>query len=151
MTDANIPRTGDEDMRARFEDLRAETRAPSFRAVLERAAIEARDRPALGLVRGDAVRSRRRVLEIGAWASAAIAATVAGLLLFDGDLVQSSSEDDRFAELVAAYSQDLSAGAWRSPTSSLLDVPGMELVRAVPSLGLPAIELDPTGATGAPR
>ena len=72
-------------------------------------------------------------------------------LLFDGDLVQSSSEDDRFAELVAAYSQDLSAAAWRSPTSSLLDVPGMELVRAVPSLGLPAIELDPTGATGAPR
>ena len=151
MTDANIPRTGDEDLRARFAELRAETSTPSFGAVLERATAEARERPALGVSRGGAVRSRRRVIEIGAWASAAIAATVAGLLLFEGDPVPPSSADDRFAELVAAYSQNVSAGGWRSPTSSLLDVPGMELVRAVPSLGLPAIELNPTSAAGTIR
>jgi hypothetical protein len=150
MTDAKLPRAGDEDLRARFEDLRAETRGPSFANVLERAAAEVREQPELGLVRGRSG-SRRRFAKVGAWASAAIAATVAGLLLLDGDLTTTASDDDRFAELVAAYSQDRATGAWRSPTSGLLDVPGMELVRGVPSLGLPAIELAPSGGTGATR
>jgi hypothetical protein len=150
MTDATLPPAGDEDLRARFENLRADTRSPPFATVLERAAAEVRAQPVLEVVQGRAG-SRRRVLEVGAWASAAIAATVAGLLLLDRGLTTTASEDDRFAELVAAYSQDRSTGAWRSPTSSLLDVPGMELVRSVPSLGLPAIEPAPSGAARAIR
>jgi hypothetical protein len=143
MTDAKPTHAGDEDLRARFDDLRAGTRTPTFASVLERAAAEAREQPALGVHGGSG--SRRRVLKVGVWASAAIAATLAGLLLFDRGATPGSSADDRFADLVAAYSQDMSAGAWRSPTSGLLDVPGMELVRGVPSLGLPAVGLDPAG------
>ena len=145
MTEPTRDRSGDEELRARFADLRDEVACstPSFAAMLERA--QARQQPELGVIDGGAARPRRRVLAVGAWASAAIAATVAGLLLFDGDLTTRSA-DDEFADLVAAYSQDMSAGAWRSPTSSLLDVPGMELVRGVPSLGLPAVGLDVAGA-----
>jgi hypothetical protein len=76
------------------------------------------------------------------WASAAVAAALAGVLLFD----RGPSEDEQFAELVAAYTADVSAGAWRSPTSGLLQVPGMELVRGVPSIGVPVPD-----APGAPR
>jgi hypothetical protein len=136
----------DDDLRARFGDLRAdaERRAPSFASVLERASADLRDQPALGVVRGGGLGARRRVVKVGAWASLAVAATVAGLLLLDGGALTGPSEDDQFAALVAAYS-DLSAGAFRSPTSSLLDVPGMELVRGMPSLGLPSLGLDPAG------
>jgi hypothetical protein len=151
MTDPKLTPAGDEDLRARFGELRAGTRSPSFESVLERAEAGAREQPALGIVQGGSG-SRRRLLRVGAWASAAIAATVAGLLLLDVDVTPGPSADEqfaelqfaelRFAELVAAYSQDMSAGAWRSPTSGLLDVPGMELVRGVPSLGLPAVGLD---------
>jgi hypothetical protein len=143
MTDAKPTHAGDEDLRARFDELRAEMRTPSFASVLERAAAEAREQPALDVVHGG-LGARRRVLKVGVWASAAIAATLAGLLLFDRGAAPGSA-DEQFAQLVAAYAQDMSAGAWRSPTSGLLDVPGMELVRGVPSLGLPAVGLDPAG------
>jgi hypothetical protein len=127
-------RPGDQDLRARFGELRAEVeggrRNPSFAAVLERASAEAAAQPALGVVRGGASGSRRRVVVAGAWASAALAATVAGLLLFD----RGPSEDEQFAELVASYSA-MSAGAMRSPTSGLLNVPGMDLVRGLPAIG----------------
>jgi hypothetical protein len=145
MTDPKLTPAGDEDLRARFGELRAGTRSPSFESVLERAVAVAREQPALAIAQGGSG-SRRRLLRVGAWASAAIAATVAGLLLLDVDVTPGSSADEQFAELVAAYSQDMSAGAWRSPTSGLLDVPGMELVRGVPSLGLPAVGLDAAGA-----
>jgi len=148
MTDAKPTHAGDADLRGRFDELRAETRAPSFQSVLERAAAEAREQPALGVVHGGSG-SRRHALKVGVWASAAIAATLAGLLLFDRGAVPGSSADEEFEELVAAYSQGMSAGAWQSPTSGLLDVPGMELVRGVPSLGLPSLGLDPAG--GGPR
>jgi hypothetical protein len=125
---------GDGDLRARFGELRAdaERRAPSFRAVMERAADQARAQPTLAVVSGGST-SRRRVLKIGAWVSAAVAAALAGVLLMD----RGPSEDEQFVELVAAYTADVSGGAWRSPTSGLLQVPGMDLVRAVPSIGLP--------------
>ena len=134
---------GDEDLRARFGELRAQAdrRAPSFGTIMERAAAEARAQPTLQVVRGGWI-SRRRVVRVGAWASAAVAAALAGVLLVD----RGPSEDEQFAELVASYTADLSAGAWRSPTSGLLQVPGMELVRGVPSIGVTAPD-----APGAPR
>ncbi|MGD8600465.1 MAG: hypothetical protein PVF19_03795, partial [Gemmatimonadota bacterium] len=54
-----------------------------------------------------------------------------------------SGEDD-FERLVAAYTSETAAGAWSSPTSSLLDVPGMDLMRSVPSIGEPLRGIDPS-------
>ncbi|MGE0158516.1 MAG: hypothetical protein AB7T31_03835 [Gemmatimonadales bacterium] len=137
-------RTGDDDLGTRFHELRAdnERAVPPFAGVLERAAADARAQPALGIVRGGG--SRRRVLKMGAWASAALAAAVAGILLVDRPTTSAPSADEQFAELVASYATDMSAGAWRSPTSSLLEVPGIELMRSVPSIGASA-------DVGAPR
>jgi hypothetical protein len=123
----------DADLRARFGELRARTRGPEFAAVLGRASEEARAQPALTVSSGRP--SRRRVIAAGAWASAAIAATVAGILLFDFSSLMGPSADEEFAELVAAYSANVAGGAWSSPTSGLLNVPGMELVRGMPSIG----------------
>jgi hypothetical protein len=132
-----VTRPDDEDLRVRFQELRGETRSPAFTAVLERAAAETEEQPLLGVVQGSGAASPRRVLR-----PVAVAATVAGLLLVDGGSMTGPTEDEEFAALVAAYS-NLSAGA--SPTSSLLEVPGMELVRGVPSLGIPSLGLDPSG------
>jgi hypothetical protein len=85
------------------------------------------------------VRTRRWVL-VGAWGSAALAATVAGLLLVE----RGPSPDEEFARLVASYSTGAAAGLWRSPTSGLLAVPGMELTRSVPSIGLTLPDFDPS-------
>ena len=130
-------REGDGDLRARFGELRAdaERRTPSFRAVMERAADQARAQPTLAVISGGST-SRRRALKVGAWASAAVAAALAGVLLVE----RGPSEDEQFVELVAAYTADVSGGAWRSPTSGLLQVPGIDLVRALPSIGLPVSE-----------
>ena len=118
----------DGDLRARFGELRG-LPSPSFAAVMQRASAEAEAQPALHVVSGRP--SRRRVITVGAWASAALAATVAGLLIFD----RGPNADEQFADLVAAYSTDMAAGAWQSPTTGLLNVPGMELTRAMPAIG----------------
>jgi hypothetical protein len=126
----------DENLRSRFHELRAaaerEGRAPEFGALLARARASSADRRALEVVEGGLVHSRRRVIRVGAWASAALAAPVAGVLLVD----RGPSPAEEFARLVADYASQTSAGAWRSPTSGLLEVPGMELVRSVPSIGV---------------
>jgi hypothetical protein len=144
MNEERMSGAGDEELRARFGELRAKAgrSTPPFAAMLERAATEAREQPTLTVVRGGG--SRRRALRVGAWASGAVAATVAGLLLFDGGSAPTASADEQFAELIASYASDMAAGAWRSPTSSLLDVPGIELMRSVPSIG-------PSSDAGAPR
>jgi hypothetical protein len=137
----------DDGLRERFRELRAESEragAPEFRDVIARAETLAADRPALEVIAGGASSSsRRRFVRVGTWASAALAATVAGLLLVDGG----PSDEEEFARLVAAYSTDLSGGAWRSPTSGLLEVPGIELVRSVPSIGTSVPSVDPNPAT----
>ncbi len=144
----------DDGLRDRFQELRAETAradgTPEFSALLARAEADATARPTFEVVAGGAW-SRRRVVRMGGWASAALAATVAGLLITN----RGPSEDEEFARLVAAYSADASAGAWQSPTSSLLEVPGIELVRSLPSIGTSARGLDPSTrpepATTGPR
>ena len=131
---------GDDGLRDRFQELRAETEqsggAPEFGALMARAAA----RPALEVIEGGLTWSRRRVVRVGGWASAALAATVAGLLLTS----RGPSEDDEFARLVAAYAADASAGVWQSPTSGLLEVPGIDLVRSLPSIGTSVRGLDPS-------
>jgi hypothetical protein len=132
----------DDGLRDAFRRLRAETegatRVPDFRAVLARAQATAVARPALEVVEGGGWRSRRRLVRMGGWATAALAASLAGLLLLE----RGPSGDDEFARLVASYSTAASGGAWQSPTSGLLAVPGMELTRSVPSIGAPLPGLD---------
>jgi hypothetical protein len=132
----------DDDLRERFQELRADTAGsggvPEFGVVMARAQEVAAARPVLEVVDGSSW-SRRRGLRIGGWASAALAATVAGVLLTN----RGPSEDEEFARLVAAYSADVSAGVWLSPTSGLLEVPGIDLVRSLPSIGTSVRGLDP--------
>jgi hypothetical protein len=139
----------DDGLRERFQELRGESARqgglPDFDAMIARARAEATGRPTLGLLGGAAWRrggpatDYRRLARAGAWASFAVAATVAGLLLTDR-----RPREAEFERLVAAYATDASAGAWRSPTASLLAVPGMELTRSMPSIGGPVRGLDPS-------
>jgi hypothetical protein len=115
---------------------------PDFRAMLEKAKADAVARPELQVVHGgqsDSRAPRRRLVWIGGWATAAVAATLAGVLL-TGDR---SDADMEFERLVAAYSADVSSGALRSPTSGLLNVLGMNLTRSVPLIGASIRSLDP--------
>jgi hypothetical protein len=68
-----------------------------------------------------------------------VAAAVAGLMLVD----RGPSPDEQFERLVATYSSEAGT-AWQSPTSGLLNVPGMELTRSVPSIGGPVRGIDPS-------
>lgn len=129
-----------------FQRLRRETeasgRAPDFVAMMERARREAAAAPQPGPhVRGTTAGARRRsrALVVGGWASAALAAAIAAVIL----VPDRPDADAEFASLVAAYSSDATTGAWRSPTSALLDVPGMSLTRSVPSFGGTLRGLDP--------
>ncbi len=136
----------DDGLKEEFGRLRSETegspRVPDFGTMLEKAKADAVARPELQVLQGgqsDAGPHRRRVMLIGGWASAAVAAAMAGVLLMGGR----SDADREFERLVASYSADVSSGAWRSPTSGLLNVPGMGLTRSVPSLGSAIRGLDP--------
>jgi len=145
----------DDRLRERFLRLRAETeepgRVPDFQAMLDRARKDAADRPALQVTDGNRRRdprwsARRRLVRAGAWASAALAATIAGILLTRGR----TGGEENFERLVAAYQSDAVSGAWKSPTSGLLDVPGIEVIRSLPSIGGPAVGLDPDREPDAP-
>jgi len=109
---------------------------PEFEAMMVRAHHEAEGRPALELADGGAGASdsergaRRRLTRVGGWMSLAAAAAAAGLL-FVGP--PTSDADAEFQNLVVAFSTDGASGAWRSPTSSLLNLPGLDL-GAVPSV-----------------
>ena len=143
----------DDRLKEEFEGLRAETRrsrsVPDFASMMAEAKrqaqeVPAQEVPALEVVAGGAgesrARPRRRFVRVGAWATAAVAAAVATLILVD----RGPSGDDDFERLVAAYTSETVEGAWSSPTSSLLDVPGMDLMRSVPSIGMPLRGIDPS-------
>lgn len=149
----------DDRLEEEFGRLRSETegsaRVPDFGAMLEKAKADAAERPDLQVIQGgqadagqpDAGSRRRRVLQIGGWASAAVAAAVAGVLLMGGP----SDADREFERLVASYTTDLSAGAWSSPTAALMNVPGMNLTRSVPSFGTTIRGLDPSQRPNVPE
>ena len=143
----------DDRLREEFGRLRSETEAsariPDFGAMLEEAKVDAAARPELQVIQGgqpDAGTRRRRVVRIGAWASAAVAAAFAGVLLMGGP----SDADLEFDRLVAVYSAEVASGTWRSPTSALMDVPGMNLTRSVPSVGTTIRGLDPARLPNVP-
>jgi hypothetical protein len=135
-------RPGDEFLRRRFRSLRAEdsARMPDFGPMLERARLEAA---------GDVLVLRpKRRLRWTLLAGTLAAAALAGVML-----VASDGGDD-FEALVASYTAEVGGGAWRSPTGGLLDVPGIEFLRSVPSIGGPTLmntttpERAPSGTNG---
>ena len=131
----------DKDLKGAFHTLREHDRgvgrAPDFGTMMAEARRRADAVPQLEVVSGG---RRRRVLRLGGWASAAVAAGVAALLL----LGRGPSGDEEFARLVASYTSETAAGEWSSPTAGLLDVPGMDLMRSLPSIGSPLRGLDPS-------
>ena len=147
----------DEDrLRDEFRRLRAETEqggsVPDFATMMAKAKADAAARPELAVVRGGRADDRgaprrRRALVVGGWVSAVAAAALAGVLLTGGP----SDADAEFEQLVASYSSDFASGAWRSPTSALMDVPGMSLTRSVPSLGGALRGLDPNTPRNTPE
>lgn len=141
----------DERLRDDFKGLRADVessgRVPDFASMLEKAKADAASGPDLQVLPGEGRGTRRRLYWAGGWASAALAATLAGLLLVG----RGPSPDEEFELLVAAYTADVASGALRSPTAGLLDVPGMNLTRSLPSIGTMIRGLDPTQLPNAPE
>lgn len=134
----------EEALRERFQALRAEDRrgAPDVAAMLERARAEIDTSRALLGERPEPLDSLSKLDEpvevisfppsrvrlpllVGTLAAAAFAG-----LMFIG---QGTTDD--FDMIVQQYAQGRSTGLWESPTAGLMDVPGMEFVRAMPSVG----------------
>jgi hypothetical protein len=128
--------TEDRDLREAFRHLRFNLegagRLPSFDRLIERARLETMNAPTPGRTE----RSRRIGRALFPWLSGVAraglaAAAVTGILLTSG----ARDPEQEFRRLVSAYTA-ASSSLWRSPTSRLLDVPGLELVRFVPSIGI---------------
>jgi hypothetical protein len=136
-------RDEDDLIREEMQRLRAGIRgsAPDFQAMMERARTQAAEEPDLrvvvGMEPGAVTRRRWRTARTWGVASAALAAAVAAIALFD----HGANREREFERLVAAFGSE--SPVWQSPTSSLLDVPGMELIRSVPDVGGSLRDIDP--------
>jgi hypothetical protein len=126
----------DDRIREEFRVLRADTErprgVPDFQALMARAKVEASTGPA----------PRHSFVRIGGWVSLAAAAAVAGLFFLNPSL---TDEDARFESLVTAFASDAATGAWQSPTSTLLEIPGLDL-GTVPSIGGSIRGVEPAGS-----
>lgn len=141
------------EFRALAEEVEAAGRVPDFRSMMERVHAEV-DGEASPSAPTDADASpdviplrtsedaRRDFARLGRWIPVAAAAALAGLLLFGGGDPDGDAEFDR---LVADYAA--SAAGWRSPTASLMEIPGVDL-GSVPSIGgaFPNIDLPETNS-----
>lgn len=119
-------RRQDADLRARFQAQRREDAgaAPPFARLAARARAEAAQA-------SPAIAPRRRRWRHFAYAGGLAAAAAAAVLI----IPRSPSSEDAFEQAVRAFGSDPALGAWRSPTSGLLHVPGSELMTTVPRLG----------------
>ena len=129
------------ELRERYAQLRAEdrTRKPEIEAVLERARAQVLEEASRQSEAGPAEvvpieAGRRGLLSRRAprWTLAAgslAAATLAAIML-----TQPTADED-FEALVTGFATDVAGGIWRSPTAGLLEVPGIELIRSIPSIG----------------
>ena len=138
----------DDRLREAFQALREETeqagRVSDFGAMLDEAKRQAEARPPLQVVAGSqgsqgGQASWRRLVRVGTWASAVLAAAVAGLILLD----RAPAGDEDFERLVASYAAGSTGGSWGSPTAGLLEVPGIDLMRSLPSIGAPVRGINP--------
>lgn len=117
------------DFRALRGDMEGAGGVPDFDSMMRRAREEASAPPA---------RIRPGAPWWRPWVPLAAAAAIVGVLLVDRS---GADGDAEFERLVSDYSTMVAGGVWRSPTSSLMHVPGVDL-GAVPSF---------RGYTGAAR
>ena len=115
----------DRELRKLFAQLKGEDRArtPSFRAPAMRVAPR-----------------RRPIVRVALAAAIVVIAVVL-------------ARPDQTPRIMAGPAVDLGTTAWRSPTDFLLNTPGSELLRSVPSVGSPDdwTPMNPRGSAPAPE
>lgn len=123
----------DRELEGLYQGLRAEDekRAPSFAHMMAKAREQAGEAAAPDHTGRTVAPGRFFALPRLAWASGALAAAAAAVLIF----VVPDGPDAHFEQVVRAFSTDPAAGQWTSPTDGLLQVPGLELLSTVPSIG----------------
>ena len=132
----------DHDLKGLFRRLQEEDRKklPEFGALMARAREEAaRSGMETSPLRGVTRRFPRRL----AWGGSLLAAAAAAAFLLARIPGTSDSE---FVQVVQGYTSNPAAGAWISPTQSLLDLPGTRILSTVPSLGTNRLLGDPRPA-----
>jgi hypothetical protein len=65
----------------------------------------------------------------------AVVATTLAAAALAGILLTAPDADAEFEALVASYSGALWGEHWRAPTDGLLNVPGMDLINTIPTIG----------------
>ncbi len=128
MTDDHL----EDALRGRFQRLKSEESgtAPDFAVMYARAEAEAGSLDAGGSPILPFARPRRPLTALTLAAGTLAAAVLAGILLLQPD-----TQDREFEALVTAFA--LESAGWRTPTDELLRVPGMEMLRSVPTVGWP--------------
>jgi hypothetical protein len=123
----------DPDLRALFRALREEDegKAPSFPRLLSKVknAQDGSDSPSEA-VPSSGWLSRRRL----AWGGSLLAAAAVAAIWL---LPSQGTSDAEFVMAISAFSSNPAAGAWRSPTDALLELPGSEVLNTRPKLGGP--------------
>lgn len=121
----------DPDLRALFKVLREEDErwAPSFQRLFSEAQDRAEE-PEAPQAHGEArrVHLRRRL----AWGGSLLAAAAAAAIWI---LPGGGTSDAEFVMAVSTFSSNPAAGAWRSPTDALLELPGTKVLSTLPKLG----------------
>jgi ferric-dicitrate binding protein FerR (iron transport regulator) len=116
----------DPELRAFFEAQRHDdaSHAPSFAAMMARAGTQTATASAALPARW----TRRRRYRVGTLAAAA---AIAALIVTP----RIRSGDDAFEQAVRSFQSDPALGAWQSPTSGLLSLPGDRLLSTIPTVG----------------
>jgi len=130
-----LPDREDRDLRRLFQNLQDQDRhhVPDFQAMMARVREEAAASGAeIPETQNGIRRLPRRIPRKLAWGGSLLAAAAAAFLL----LVQTGgTSDSEFVQVVQSFTSDPAAGAWKSPTDGLLDLPGSEILSTVPSIG----------------
>ena len=123
----------DRDLEALYEGLRAEDGkgVPDFASMMAKARQEAGQEESLELAGRDSALRRLFVRPRIAWAGGALAAAAAAVLMF----AMPDRSDAHFEEVVRSFATSPATGGWTSPTDRLLQVPGLEFVSTLPSIG----------------
>jgi len=123
----------DPDLRALFQALREEDerRAPDFGELFSEVQRgERRPEAPTAAEMPSRAGIRRRL----AWGGSLLAAAAAAVIWI---LPGGGTSDAEFVMAVSTFSSNPAAGAWRSPTDALLDLPGSEILSTLPKLGGP--------------
>jgi hypothetical protein len=126
-----LPNQEDQDLRKLYQNLHEEDRqrVPDFQVMM------ARVREELSVSGQEVLKERKRLLRFPrkvAWGGILLAAAAAVFILL---LDPGGTSDSEFVQVVQTFSADPAAGAWKSPTDGLLDLPGSEILSTVPSIG----------------